>query len=75
VLTNATPPVRVDRAGIGPDDSTRPLGTRTTSLKFVLTRLDSFVGQRMSATGLLIGAGGADGLNVTSVNRVAETCP
>jgi hypothetical protein len=75
VLTNATPPVRVDRAGVGPDDATRPLGSRTTTLKFVLTRLDSFVGQRMSATGLLIGAGGSDGLNVTSVNRVAEACP
>jgi mono/diheme cytochrome c family protein len=75
VLTNATSPVRVDRAGVGPDDATRPLGSRTTTLKFVLTRLDSFVGQRMSATGLLIGAGGADGLNVTSVNRVAEACP
>jgi hypothetical protein len=75
VLTNATPPVRVERAGVGPDDATRPLGSRTTTLKFVLARLDSFVGQRMSATGLLIGAGGADGLNVTSVNRVAEACP
>jgi S-disulfanyl-L-cysteine oxidoreductase SoxD len=75
VLTSATVPVRIDRAGVGPDDATRPLGNRTTTLKFVLTRLDSFVGQRMSATGLLIGTGGADGLNVTTVNRVAETCP
>jgi len=75
VLTNATAPVRVDRAGVGSDDATRPLGNRTTALKFVLTRLDSFAGQRMSATGLLIGAGGADGLNVTSVNRVADSCP
>lgn len=75
VLTNATTPVRVDRAGVGPDDATQPLGSRTTALKFVLTRLDSFAGQRMSVTGLLIGAGGADGLNVTSVNRVADSCP
>ncbi len=75
VLTNATAPVRVDRTGVGPDDGSRPLGTRTTVLKFVLTRLDSFVGQRMSASGILIGAGGTDGLNVTSVLRVAETCP
>ena len=75
VLTNATAPVRVDQAGVSPDDATRPLGNRTTALKFVLTRLDSFAGQRMSATGLLIGAGGADGLNVTSVNRVADSCP
>jgi mono/diheme cytochrome c family protein len=75
VLTNATVPVRVERGGVGPDDATRPLGNRTTTLKFVLTRLDAYVGQRMSASGLLIGAGGADGLNVTTVNRVAETCP
>jgi len=75
VLTSATAPVRVERAGVGPDDATRSLGNRTTALKFVLTRLDGFVGQRMSATGLLIGPGGADGMNVTSVNRVAESCP
>jgi mono/diheme cytochrome c family protein len=75
VLTSATAPVRVERAGVGPDDATRALGNRTTALKFVLTRLDAFVGQRMSATGLLIGPGGADGMNVTSVSRVAESCP
>jgi mono/diheme cytochrome c family protein len=75
VLTNATTPVRVDKTGAVPEDATRPLGTRTTTLKFVLTRLDSFVGQRLSASGLLIGAGGSDGLNVTTVVRVAETCP
>ena len=45
------------------------------TLKFVLSRLDSYVGQRMSASGLLIGTGGADGLNVSSVSRVAQTCP
>ena len=47
----------------------------TTTLKFVLTHLDSFVGQRMSVTGMLIGAGGANGINVTTVNRVGEACP
>ena len=40
------------------------------TLKFVLTRLDPFVGQRMSVSGMLIGAGGADGINVTTVARV-----
>jgi hypothetical protein len=45
------------------------------TLKFVLTRLDPFVGQRMSVSGMLIGAGGADGINVTTVVRVAEACP
>jgi S-disulfanyl-L-cysteine oxidoreductase SoxD len=75
MLTSATPPERIEKIGIGPADATRPLGDRTTALKFVLTRLDSFVGQRMSVSGMLLGSGGADGINVTSVNRVAETCP
>ncbi len=75
VLTSATAPERTERIGVGPEDASRALGDRTTTLKFVLTRLDSFVGQRMSVSGILIGAGGVDGLNVTTVNRVAETCP
>lgn len=74
-LTSATAPERIDAAGVGKDDATRPLGTGTIALKFVLNRLDSFVGQRMSASGILLGAGGADGLNVSSVTRVAQTCP
>jgi hypothetical protein len=40
-----------------------------------LTRLDPFAGQRMSVSGILIGSGGSDGINVTTVSRVAETCP
>jgi mono/diheme cytochrome c family protein len=75
VLTSATPPERIERTGPGPTDASRPLGTRSMTLKFVLTRLDPFVGQRMSVSGMLIGAGGADGINVTTVARVAEACP
>jgi mono/diheme cytochrome c family protein len=75
VLTSATPPERIERTGPGASDATRPLGTRSMTLKFVLTRLDPFVGQRMSVSGMLIGAGGADGINVTTVARVAEVCP
>ena len=75
VLTSATVPQRAERTGAVPEDATRPLGSRTIALKFVLTRLDSLAGQRMSASGLLIGAGGADGLNVTTVSRVADACP
>jgi hypothetical protein len=75
VLTSATVPERIERTGPAPEDATRPLGDRTATLKFVLTRLDAFVGQRMSVSGLLLGAGGADGINVATVNRVAETCP
>jgi mono/diheme cytochrome c family protein len=75
VLTSATAPVRVERIGMGAEDASRPLGDRTTPLKFVLMPLDSYVGQRVSVSGLLIGAGGANGINVSTVNRVRETCP
>ena len=75
VLTSATTPQRIEKAGVGPEDATRALGDRTTPLKFVLTRLDAFVGHRMSASGLLVGKGGVDGINVTTVNHVADTCP
>jgi mono/diheme cytochrome c family protein len=75
VLTSATVPERIDKTGVGPEDATRPLGDRRATLKFVLTRLDPFVGQRMSVSGILIGAGGVNGINVTTVNRVAESCP
>jgi len=75
VLTSASAPERVEKTGTVPEDATRPLGTRTMTLKFVLTKLDAFAGQRMAATGILIGAGGANGLNVSTVNRVGESCP
>jgi mono/diheme cytochrome c family protein len=75
VLTSATAPQRVEKTAARPEDATRPLGDRTIPLKFVLTKLDPFMGQRMFASGMLIGAGGADGLNVSTVTRVAETCP
>ena len=75
VVTSATAPRRVEKTGAMPEDATMRLGDRKTALKFVLTRLDSFVGQRVSVSGMLIGAGGVDGINVATVNRVAETCP
>ncbi|HEX5107917.1 MAG TPA: cytochrome c [Vicinamibacterales bacterium] len=75
ILTSATTPERVDKIGEASGDASRPLGNRTMALKFVLTRLDSFVGQRMAVSGMLMGAGGVDGINVTSVSRVSETCP
>ena len=74
-LTSATIPRRIEKAGVAPEDAAAPVGDRTTTLKFVLTRLDNFVGQKMSVSGLLLGAGGSGGINVTTVNRVAETCP
>jgi mono/diheme cytochrome c family protein len=75
ILTNATVPQRIEKTGAVPEDATRALGERSMTLKFVLNRLDSFVGQRMAVTGILIGAGGVNGINVATVNRVAEACP
>ncbi|HTA42427.1 MAG TPA: cytochrome c [Bryobacteraceae bacterium] len=70
VVTNATAPERAERSG--GNDATRPLGSRTLALKFVITRLDSLAGSRVVVTGLLIGPGGADGINVTTVSRVGS---
>jgi mono/diheme cytochrome c family protein len=75
VLTNATPPQRIDKAGIAPDDATRPLGEKSIALKFLLTKLDADIGKRVLATGLLIGVGGVNGLNVSTVTKVADSCP
>lgn len=75
VLTNATAPVRSDKTSASADDATRPLGDRTATLKFVLTRLDAHVGKRMAVTGMLMGAGGVDGINVATVSPVSDTCP
>jgi len=75
VVTSATTPERAERVAPGGEDATRPLGSRTMPLKFVVTRLDSLAGSRVAVSGLLIGADGADGINVTAVNRVAPKCP
>jgi hypothetical protein len=37
--------------------------------------LDPLAGSRVAVSGILIGANGVDGINVTTVNRVAEKCP
>jgi mono/diheme cytochrome c family protein len=73
VVTRATTPERAESAG--GNDATRPLGNRTISLKFVVTRLDPLAGARVAVSGLLIGADGFEGINVTTVTRVADKCP
>jgi mono/diheme cytochrome c family protein len=75
VVTNATTPERAERVVPPGEDATRPLGGRTMPLKFVITRLDSLAGSRVAVSGLLIGAGGVEGVNVTAVIRVAQKCP
>jgi mono/diheme cytochrome c family protein len=73
VVMRATTPERAEHAP--GDDATRPLGSRTIPLKFVVTHLDPLAGSRVAVSGLLIGADGVDGINVTTVSRVAEKCP
>jgi S-disulfanyl-L-cysteine oxidoreductase SoxD len=51
-----------------------PPGDRAYQLKFVLTNLTKFVGHKMAVTGLLLGDGGKDGINVNTVTSVADTC-
>jgi mono/diheme cytochrome c family protein len=75
VVTSATTPERAERVAPGGEDATRPLGNRTMPLKFVVTRLDGLAVSRVAVSGLLIGAGGADGINVTQVTRLASKCP
>ncbi len=60
---------------LGPRTERRPPGSRTMALKFVVTKLDALAGSRVAVSGLLIGEGGVDGINVTTVNRVAPKCP
>jgi quinoprotein glucose dehydrogenase len=64
--------VRPESVGAGEAD--QPLGDRVYQLMFLLMPLDDYVGYRMSATGLLIGEGGVDGLNVSTVEPISETC-
>ncbi|MGH9593132.1 MAG: c-type cytochrome, partial [Bryobacteraceae bacterium] len=75
VVTNATTPERAERAAPRGEDATRPLGSRTMALKFVVTKLDALAGSRVVVSGLLIGAGGMDGINVTTVSGAAQKCP
>lgn len=75
VVTNATIPERAEAAAQPDQDATRALGSRRIELKFVVTKLDPLVGSRVAVNGLLIGAGGVDGMNVTTVSRVAAKCP
>ncbi len=74
VVTSATTPERAERSPAG-EDATRPLGSRKMALKFVVTKLDALAGSRVTVSGLLIGEGGVDGINVTTVTRVAQKCP
>jgi len=51
-----------------------PGGDRRYVLKFVLQPLAALVGQRIAVVGLLLGEGGADGINVSTVQSLAVKC-
>jgi cytochrome c5 len=72
-VVNASRPQRVSSSGAPLDRNAAP-ADRVYALKFVLTPLTKFVGHRVSVTGLLMGEGGVDGLNVNTVQSIAETC-
>ena len=71
-LIRASRPSRV-LEGETPDVKA-PLGDREYTLMFVMTSLDKFVGHRMSVRASLIGEGGAQGLNVTTITSVSASC-
>jgi len=71
-LVKATRPERIRPGSNG--NPSAPLGDRQYALNFVLTSLDKFIGYRMVATGALMGDGGKNGINVTTVNPVTEKC-
>jgi S-disulfanyl-L-cysteine oxidoreductase SoxD len=72
-VVKATRPERTTTTAAAPAAAT-PLGEREYALKFVLRSLASMVGQRVAVTGLLMGDGGADGLNVSTVTAIAGSC-
>jgi cytochrome c553 len=74
VVNNATTPERLTSAGVGLEDATVALGDGSYPLLFVLLPIDEFIGHRVSVSGLSEGAGASDGINVTIVESVGETC-
>jgi S-disulfanyl-L-cysteine oxidoreductase SoxD len=72
-LTRASRPERV-KAIDGPVPPTAAGADRQFALKFVLQSLTPLVGRRVAVVGLLLGEGGADGINVNTVTPVDGTC-
>jgi len=73
ILNNATAPERPNPAA-NASDPTRPLGTGSIQLMFLITPLDPYVGHRLRVQGLLMGEGGVNGINVSQTESVAASC-
>ena len=75
MLNSATAPRRLDDTNVPTDAATVALGeTNELPLLFVLSSLDRVNGHRVFVRGLLVGENGANGINVTEVRSVGETC-
>ena len=71
-LAKASKPERVKSIEAIP--SSTDGGDRQYVLKFVLQPIAPLVGQKVAVVGILIGDGGSDGLNVSTVSAVGGTC-
>jgi len=74
VVARAGAPARIAGDGIEPGAADLPLGAGAYPLRFVLAPLDELAGHRVWVRGALVGDGGADGINVSLVESVAEAC-
>jgi S-disulfanyl-L-cysteine oxidoreductase SoxD len=72
-VQRASSPTRVERTDAV--DTGTALGSQEFPLLFVITSLDKMAGHRVAVRGTLVGAGGAEGINVTSVTSTNDTCP
>ena len=72
-VIKASRPERV-KAIDGPVPTDAAGGSRQYALKFVLQSLPPLVGRTVSVVGLLIGEGGAEGINVSTVTPLAAPC-
>jgi S-disulfanyl-L-cysteine oxidoreductase SoxD len=71
-VVKATRPVRANAAADTP--TAAGAGDREFTLKFVLQPLTALVGQQVMVEGLLLGEGGTDGINVTTVTGNGRRC-
>lgn len=72
-VVKASRPERV-KAITGEVAANAPGGDRQYALRFVLQPLAPLAGHKVAVVGLLIGDDGADGINVSTVTPVADTC-
>ena len=64
----------IDQVEANKDVIRRYLIFRGYQLKFVLSSLDRYIGNRVRVRGLLIGEGGLDGINVSFTESIAKSC-